>query len=95
MGERGALAGETRRTYESGPSLDPLASPCAAGSYAMADADKAGVAAPTARVFLYLGLLFHTKARYAEAEPPPASSVGASTRRAMGRTRPELDGLAQ
>jgi len=51
---------------QSWPTLDPLA------PHALAlarGADEAGVAEPTARLFNHLGVLFYTKARWAEAEP--------------------------
>ena len=48
------------------PALDPLAPHALAVA---GRADEAGVAAPTARLFNELGLLFDAKARWAEAEP--------------------------
>ena len=48
------------------PILDPLAPHAIAVART---ADEAGIAAPTARLFNQLGLLFRAKANYAEAEP--------------------------
>ena len=80
-----ALKGEPQDVRE-WPVVDPLAPHALAVA---TRADKAGVAAPTARVFLYLGLLFHTKARYAEAEPLLRRALAINEAR-YGPDRPEL-----
>jgi tetratricopeptide (TPR) repeat protein len=80
-----ALKGEPQDVRE-WPVVDALAPHALAVA---TRADRAGVATPTARLLQYLGLLFHTKARYADAEPLLRRALAINEVR-YGPNRPEL-----
>jgi tetratricopeptide (TPR) repeat protein len=68
------------------PVLDPLAPHALAVARR---ADEAGIAAPTARLFNDLGLLFQMKARYVEAEPLMRHAL-AIDEKAQGPNHPDV-----